>query len=153
MHFIVDVKPKGKDKFFPHKGSHVLSNPFLKREIRQKTSIYLTLLNCSIAVPSQPPNRFSLTAKTSTIIAASWELPPSESRNGIIKGFKLYYKKKGSSGPTTMEVANGESTRTKDVAGLAKYTEYEFQVLAFTSVGDGPNSSVKVERTKEDGMK
>ena len=35
--------------------------------------------------------------------------------------------------------------------GLSIYTEYEFQVLAFTSKGDGPKSSVVVERTKEDG--
>ena len=34
---------------------------------------------------------------------------------------------------------------------LDKYTEYEFQVLAFTSKGDGPKSSVVVVRTKEDG--
>ena len=34
---------------------------------------------------------------------------------------------------------------------LKKNTEYEFQVLAFTSVGDGPKSSVVVERTNEDG--
>ena len=127
--------------------------PFLRREIRQKTSIYLSLLNCSIAVPSQPPRSFSLNAKTSTSITVSWGLPPPDSRNGIIKGFKLFYKKKGSSGSATMEVANGESTGTKDVTGLAKHTEYEFQVLAFTSVGDGPNSSVKVERTMEDGKK
>ena len=48
---------------------------------------------------------------------------------------------------------NNGTTLTKDVTGLDKYTEYEFQVLAFTSVGDGPKSSVGVERTKEDGMK
>ena len=46
---------------------------------------------------------------------------------------------------------NSGSTFTKDVTGLDKYTEYEFEVLAFTSAGDGPNSSVKVERTMEDG--
>ena len=40
---------------------------------------------------------------------------------------------------------------TRNVTGLEKYTAYEFQVLAYTSVGDGPNTSVKVERTKEDG--
>ena len=40
---------------------------------------------------------------------------------------------------------------TKVFNGLNKYTEYEFQVLAFSSKGDGPNSSVVVERTKEDG--
>ena len=49
-----------------------------------------------------------------------------------------------------LSIRNG-TTRTVPVTGLDKNTEYEFQVLAFTSVGDGPNSSVEVERTKEDG--
>ena len=34
---------------------------------------------------------------------------------------------------------------------LLKYTEYEFQVLAFTQIGNGPNSSVLATRTKQDG--
>ena len=32
-----------------------------------------------------------------------------------------------------------------------KFTEYEFQLLAYTSVGDGPNSSVQFAKTMEDG--
>ena len=48
---------------------------------------------------------------------------------------------------------NSGGTLSRVVTGLDKYTQYEFQVLAFTSVGDGTMSSVKVERTKEDGMK
>ena len=40
---------------------------------------------------------------------------------------------------------------SRDVRGLDKYTEYEFQVLAFTSEGDGSKSSVLDETTKEDG--
>ena len=50
-----------------------------------------------------------------------------------------------------MLTISNQGSLTKDVTRLAKYTEYEFQVLAFTVVGDGPKSSVKVERTKEDG--
>ena len=39
-----------------------------------------------------------------------------------------------------------------DVTGLDIYTEYEFEVLAFTSVGDGPKSSpLLVVRTMKDG--
>ena len=105
----------------------------------------------SIAVPSKAPSSFSLTAKTSTSIEASWQLPPADSRNGIIRGFKLFYKKKGSSGSSTQIKITSESTRTKVVTGLDEYTEYEFQVLAFTSVGDGPNGTVISLRTKEDG--
>ena len=47
-----------------------------------------------------------------------------------------------------MSQVDDGATRTENVIGLDKYTEYEFQVLAFTSGGDGPKSSVKVERTE-----
>ena len=55
----------------------------------------------------------------------------------------LFYKRKGSSGSSTQLAINSASAQTKVVTGLDKYTEYEFQVSAFTSVGDGPNSTVK----------
>ena len=48
---------------------------------------------------------------------------------------------------------NSGSTWTKVVSGLEEYTEYEFQVLAYTSAGDGTKSSVKSVITKEDGKK
>ena len=51
-----------------------------------------------------------------------------------------------------LTIYNGTIHR-KVVTGLDKYTEYEFQVLAYTSVGNGPNSSVVVEGTNEDGKK
>ena len=50
-----------------------------------------------------------------------------------------------------MVAINSGSILTKDVTGLDKYTEYELQVLAFNSVGDGPKSYVVMKRTKEDG--
>ena len=108
---------------------------------------------CSIAVPSSPPSNFSLAAISSISIRASWQLPPGDSQNGIITGFKLFYKKKDSAGSATMVPINSGATLTKDVTGLDKYTEYEFQVLAFTSVGDGPKSSPIVKRTLQDGKR
>ena len=68
-----------------------------------------------------------------------------------ITGFKLFYKKRVFSGSATMLQVDDGATRTETVTGLDKYTEYEFQVLAFTSNGYGPNSSVEVGRTHEDG--
>ena len=50
-----------------------------------------------------------------------------------------------------MTIISGGAISSKVISGLDKYREYEFQVLAFTSVGDGPKSPVEVERTKEDG--
>ena len=92
-----------------------------------------------------------MTAVSSTSITASWQLPSADSNNGIIRGFKLFYKKRGSGGSENTELINDGNTFTKTVSGLLIYTEYEFQVLAFTSAGDGPKSSKLVERTVEDG--
>ena len=103
---------------------------------------------------------FFLTAKTSTSIEASWQLPPADSRNRTSTGFTLYYKKKGSSGPSTQINIDTVSTLTKVVTGLDKFTEYQFDMSAFSSVGDGPNGTVISHkasiylmsvRTKEDG--
>ena len=48
---------------------------------------------------------------------------------------------------------NSGTTFSEDITGLDKYTEYEFQVLAFTSHGDGPKSSAVVEITMRNGKK
>ena len=81
-----------------------------------------------------------------------WQLPPADSRRGIITGFKLFYKEKGSTDSQTVEeTINSVGILASNVTALKKYTEYEFQVLAFTAAGDGPKSSVETERTKEDG--
>ena len=104
--------------------------------------------DCSIAAPSQPPSQFNVTVESSTSITASWRLPPEGSRHGIIKGYKLFYKKKGSDS-VTLTLNNTKTSET--VTELEKYTKYEFQVLAFTSAGDGPNSSTVFKTTMEDG--
>ena len=111
--------------------------------------MYLSF-SCVSSVPTGAPDNFNATAGTSTSIEASWQLPPDDSRNGNITGFKLFYQKSGSETSTMLTIQN-QGTLSKNVTGLEKYTEYEFQVLAYTSVGDGPNSSSIVKRTKEDG--
>ena len=113
----------------------------------------ISVLSFSITAPSKAPSNFSVATKTSTTIQASWQLPQEDSRNGVITGFKLFYKKKSSSGSPIIEHINIGSTLTKVVTGLDEYTEYEFQVLAYTSKGDGPKSNPKSATTKEAGEK
>ena len=52
-----------------------------------------------------------------------------------------------------MVLVKDGSIRKKVVSELDVYTEYQFQVLAYTSVGDGPKSSIKYEGTNEGGKK
>ena len=91
-----------------------------------------------------------MTGSTSTSIIGSWQ-PPVGSRNGYIRGFKLFVKRKGSDDSSTLVFITSALILTKTVTGLDKFTEYEFQVMALTFFGDGPKSSIKVARTKEDG--
>lgn len=110
-------------------------------------------VNVFLAVPSTAPSNLTVIVNNSTTVTASWRLPPEIARNGIIRGFRLLYKKKDSGGlPAILNIRNG-TIHSQVVTGLDKYSEYEFQVVAFTSVGDGPKSSVVVKRTKEDGEK
>ena len=103
-------------------------------------------------VPSQAPVNLRVASKTSTSIMVSWQPPPLESRNGIIIGFKLFYKRKGSTDlGHTVNIRNALTQAFANTTRLLKYTEYEFLVLAFTQIGNGPNSSVLVTRTKQDG--
>ena len=106
-------------------------------------------LFCYVPAPSKPPSGFTVNASTSSSVTASWQLPPADSRNGIIRGFKLFINRKGSD-VQMIDVSNS-SVYTKTVTGLQESTEYELQVLAYTSAGDGPQSSVQFVKTKEYG--
>ena len=102
-------------------------------------------------VPFIAPSNLTVTVINSSSVTAYWQLQPEISSNGIIRGFKLFYRKNSSVGlPSILTIKNG-TIHSQDITGLDKYTKYEFQVLAFTSVGDGPRSAVLVEITREDG--
>ena len=92
-----------------------------------------------------------MTTSSSTSIRASWQLPPADSRNGIITGFKLFYRQKHSDNQPKLLNISSASIRAETVRELMKFTEYEFQLLAYTLVGNGPNSSVQFAKTMEDG--
>ncbi|XP_068676920.1 platelet-derived growth factor receptor alpha-like isoform X1 [Montipora foliosa] len=101
--------------------------------------------------PSKPPSGFTVTARNSTSVTASWQLPPADSRNGIIKGFKLFINSKGSDDERNVQFIDvSNDVYKRIVTGLQESTEYELQVLAYTSAGDGTNSSVQFVKTLKD---
>ena len=99
--------------------------------------------------PNQSPRNFKLSplSSTSTSVLASWRLPSA----GSLQGIKLLYKISDTEYPFTAITIVNNSTLNTSITGLAKFTEYEFHVLAFTGNGNGPVSPVEVVRTSEDG--
>ena len=78
-------------------------------------------------------------AINSSAIQAQWELPPLDSRNGIIRGYKLFVQLASGGKEMLINIPNN-ATDVYIVGGLELATSYRFSVLAYTSVGDGPRS-------------
>ena len=76
-----------------------------------------------------------------------WDEVPQEHRNGNIQGYKVLC-----SAPDEPELTKtvDTSTRQASLTGLRKATRYTIKVLAFNSVGDGPESSGITVATSED---
>ena len=77
-------------------------------------------------------------------------LPPKDSRNGLIRGFKLQYNKTHESFTKTVALS-GNSTLDVTLNKLSIYTEYVYQIWAYT-IGDGPASQPENFTTQQDGM-
>ena len=107
------------------------------------------------AALSEAPMSFNVTSLTATSVSVSWQLPQVVLLYQIaVRGFKLHYRLRSSSALQSSEataIVLNDSCMSKDVPGLQKYTEYEFQVLTLTALANSPVSSVKVVRTMEDG--
>ncbi|XP_033940621.1 protein sidekick-1 isoform X1 [Pseudochaenichthys georgianus] len=102
------------------------------------------------SVPSGSPVNVTTEAVSSTRILLKWSPLPQAQKNGIILGYKVIYSEKDSEGPPSVQVAEGEGSVTLILSGLKKYTVYELQVLAYTRMGDGPQSGPLLLRTRED---
>ena len=109
-----------------------------------------------IPVPSAPLN-FSLEAVSATELSASWLEP--DPTNGVILNYTVicnitnnqFYLEQD---PTGGEVPIVSSTQmlSLNISGLQPFTEYECNVVASTSVGQGDPSQSEVRRTTEASM-
>ena len=123
---------------------------------------HFSVLSCSfffIPVPVEAPILVNLTAQSSTSVATSWKLSKRYYNERKLISFKLLYQKEGSNVPQIQTIKDAKNVRiengllvfSSEVTGLEKFTQYEFKVCVFSSVGCGPKSSSKIARTWEDG--
>ena len=80
-----------------------------------------------------------MNAINSSSVEVLWELPPYNSRGGVILGYKLFVTPVSGGTERTINIRDN-STDVFVVGGLRLATSYRFSVLAYTSVGDGPRS-------------
>ncbi|NXH50445.1 SDK2 protein, partial [Dicaeum eximium] len=103
------------------------------------------------SVPSSGPSNVSAVATSSSGLMVRWSDIPEADCNGLILGYKVLYKEKGSEARARFWLAEGNASRSAQLAVLAKYTLYEIRVLAFTRMGDGvPSRPPVLERTLDD---
>eukprot|EP00058_Branchiostoma_floridae_P023774 XP_002609264.1 hypothetical protein BRAFLDRAFT_124749 [Branchiostoma floridae] len=98
-------------------------------------------------VPGAPREVQGL-AIDSTTIELQWMPPSPDEQNGVIKGYKILYKKVGEEGENEEDAGLLDLMYT--LSDLEKWTEYNIWVSAYTSAGDGLRSPVIVVRTGED---
>ena len=92
----------------------------------------------SSVAPTGAPTQFHVVVLNSTAVEVQYELPTIDSRNGIIRGFKIFVEEAGSGDGSEMVIdVVGNSTLAYIVTGLKPATAYVFSMLAYT-VADGP---------------
>ena len=95
-------------------------------------------LYINLTAPSAPPSFFHVVVISSTAIEFQWERPPLEFQNGIIRGYKLFYREEGSMSERMVDVQDPDPT-VEIVAGLSPGTVYVCSMLAYTGA-DGPRT-------------
>ena len=108
-------------------------------------------------VPGAAPTNVYVEPLGSTLARVNWGKVPEKDRNGIIKGYRVRYKRipEGTRRRRSAEdykeekVPDGDTT-SRILRSLDKACEYEVEVLAFTSKGDGNFSTPERFRTDDD---
>uniref|UniRef100_A0A1A7WDV9 protein-tyrosine-phosphatase n=1 Tax=Iconisemion striatum TaxID=60296 RepID=A0A1A7WDV9_9TELE len=97
--------------------------------------------------PASPPRNVQAHVISENTVMVRWEEP--EEPNGQVKGYRVYYTMDPSRSINEWQIHNVQDSVITTIQNLVTSETYTVQVLAFTSVGDGPFSDpvhVKVLR-------
>ncbi|XP_060029207.1 protein sidekick-1 [Erinaceus europaeus] len=114
-------------------------------------------------VPGEPPSFVSVTPHTTSSVLVQWQPPRDESLNGLLQGYRIYYRElEAEAGPGTehqpqqspsalraeltaqssFKAVNSSSTLTTyELTHLKRYRRYEVVLTAYNIVGESPAST------------
>ncbi|XP_036384090.1 protein sidekick-1 isoform X2 [Megalops cyprinoides] len=112
-------------------------------------------------VPDEPPVILAVKPSTTTSVLVQWQPPKEESLNGVLVGFRLYYRElQYENAPTESKaVSNHSATRAEitakstfktvssalltefELTQLNKYKRYEIVMTAYNIIGESPPSA------------
>uniref|UniRef100_A0A7N6BCK6 protein-tyrosine-phosphatase n=1 Tax=Anabas testudineus TaxID=64144 RepID=A0A7N6BCK6_ANATE len=88
--------------------------------------------------PASPPRNVHAHIISENTVMVRWEEP--EEPNGQVKGYRVYYTMDPSRPMNEWQIHNVQDSVITTIQNLVTSETYTIQVLAFTSVGDGPFS-------------
>ena len=94
----------------------------------------------SFAEPGAPPSNTTGVALNSTHVYLTWDPPPSDQINGVIQGYRISVIELDTGDMSQYTVGDTETT----IGPLHPHYTYNFSIVAFTSVGEGPTTYVVV---------
>ena len=148
-----------RESFLPQKVSRYMAIYYIGVYIYTHICIYTYIPNLCIitmqyyvdysllAVPTAPPQSFTVTVLGPRSLRLSWTPPPSDQQNGDILGYTVTI----ASVETGREEESNTTSTSYSASSLHPYYTYQCKVAAFTSVGLGPFSSVVSRRTRQAG--
>ena len=100
----------------------------------------------TILVPDRPPREITAKALEKDVVQLKWSPVSPKNTNGKVLGYRVFYSDVQNKSRANITVA-GQRESNLIIKGLRPGTNYSFQMLAFTSKGDGAISASYFART------
>ncbi|XP_028396320.1 uncharacterized protein LOC114520285 [Dendronephthya gigantea] len=101
-------------------------------------------------LPSAPPRNLTAMNTSSRSILLQWKPVVYEYQDGIIRGYKVFWRLANTADSWNEVQVNGSHNTNTEIKRLKKFRDYEFKILAFTTVGNSVMTKSVVARTDED---
>ncbi|KAM4584441.1 protein sidekick-1-like isoform 2-T2 [Odontesthes bonariensis] len=99
------------------------------------------------AAPSVAPQSIKVSAVSPSGLEVTWDMPPLETQNGLIQGYKIHYWERDQQNQTEKVKVIFVPDTSVHLTNLSSFTPYLVTLTAFNTAGDGPPSDPRWART------